>query len=62
VFGVIIYMATIARYARTLATTFAAGVPLVDALLAVAGALDSSGPSALIFVSLHNYPFHIKIS
>lgn len=38
VFGVIIYMATIARYARTLATTFAAGVPLVDALLAVAGA------------------------
>ena len=31
-------MATIARYARTLATTFSAGVPLVEALESVAGA------------------------
>ena len=36
--GDIIYKATIARYARTLATTFAAGVPLVEALDSVAGA------------------------
>ncbi len=36
--GDIIYKATIARFARTLSTTFAAGVPLVDALESVAGA------------------------
>lgn len=36
--GDIVYQSTIARYARTLATTFAAGVPLVDALNSVAGA------------------------
>lgn len=36
--GKIIYMSSVARYSRTLATTFAAGVPLVDALDSVAGA------------------------
>ena len=36
--GDIIYKSSIARFARTLATTFAAGVPLVDALDSVAGA------------------------
>ena len=36
--GDIIYKATIARFARTLATTFSAGVPLVDALDSVSGA------------------------
>lgn len=36
--GKIIYMSSVARFARTLATTFAAGVPLVDALDSVAGA------------------------
>lgn len=36
--GDIIYKSAIARFARTLATTFAAGVPLVDALDSVAGA------------------------
>ena len=36
--GSIINDAVIARYARTLATTFAAGVPLVEALGSVAGA------------------------
>ncbi len=36
--GHIVYMSTIARYARTLATTFSAGVPLVEALDSVAGA------------------------
>ncbi|MDX5371431.1 MAG: type II secretion system F family protein [Pseudomonadaceae bacterium] len=36
--GDILYKATVARFARTLATTFAAGVPLVDALDSVAGA------------------------
>jgi type IV pilus assembly protein PilC len=38
VIGVIIKKATIARFARTLATMFAAGVPLVEALESVAGA------------------------
>ncbi|MBS0375453.1 MAG: type II secretion system F family protein [Proteobacteria bacterium] len=38
VVGPIIQKAAIARYARTLATTFAAGVPLVEALTSVAGA------------------------
>ncbi|MEZ0154637.1 MAG: type II secretion system F family protein [Candidatus Reddybacter sp.] len=36
--GNILHNAVIARYARTLATTFAAGVPLVEALGSVAGA------------------------
>lgn len=36
--GSILYKSAIARYTRTLATTFAAGVPLVDALDSVAGA------------------------
>ena len=36
--GDIMYKAVVARYARTLATTFAAGVPLVEALDSVAGA------------------------
>lgn len=36
--GKIVYMSSVARFARTLATTFAAGVPLVDALDSVAGA------------------------
>lgn len=38
VVGLIVKKATIARYARTLATMFAAGVPLVESLDAVAGA------------------------
>ncbi|MEH6467258.1 MAG: type II secretion system F family protein [Porticoccus sp.] len=38
VIGNILYQAVVARFARTLSTTFAAGVPLVDALNSVAGA------------------------
>jgi len=38
IFGEIIRKATIARFARTLATMFSAGVPLVEALDSVAGA------------------------
>jgi len=38
IFGDLIYKAIIARFARTLATTFAAGVPLIDALESTAGA------------------------
>lgn len=38
VVGEIIYLSILARFARTLATTFAAGVPLIDALTSVAGA------------------------
>ena len=37
VIGNIIYQSILARFARTLATTFSAGVPLVDALDAVSG-------------------------
>jgi len=36
--GDILYKSVVARYARTLSTTFSAGVPLVDALDSVAGA------------------------
>jgi type IV pilus assembly protein PilC len=36
--GAILYKSAVARYARTLSTTFAAGVPLVDALDSVSGA------------------------
>ncbi|OQR31029.1 type II secretion system protein F [Pseudomonas sp. Bc-h] len=38
VIGPLLYKSAVARYARTLATTFAAGVPLVDALDSVSGA------------------------
>jgi len=38
VVGDILYKSSVARFARTLSTTFAAGVPLVDALDSVAGA------------------------
>ncbi|WP_330115005.1 type II secretion system F family protein [Pseudomonas sp. JS3066] len=38
IFGDILYKSAVARFARTLSTTFAAGVPLVDALDSVAGA------------------------
>lgn len=36
--GPILYKSAVARYARTLSTTFSAGVPLVEALTSVAGA------------------------
>ncbi len=42
IIGEIIRKATIARFARTLSTMFAAGVPLVDALDSVAGAAGNS--------------------
>ncbi len=38
IIGQIIYLSVMARFARTLATTFAAGVPLIDALTSVSGA------------------------
>ncbi len=38
IIGAILNKSSIARYARTLSTTFAAGVPLVEALASVAGA------------------------
>lgn len=38
VIGQIIYLSIMARFARTLSTTFAAGVPLIEALTSVAGA------------------------
>ncbi len=41
VIGEILKKATIARFARTLATMFAAGVPLVEAMQSVAGAAGS---------------------
>ncbi|WIO74869.1 type II secretion system F family protein [Porticoccaceae bacterium LTM1] len=42
VVGKILYEGIIARFARTLSTTFAAGVPLVDALSSVAGAAGNA--------------------
>ena len=42
VMGGIVHDAIIARFSRTLATTFAAGVPLVDALESTAGAAGNS--------------------
>ncbi len=42
VVGNIVYNAVVARFARTLATTFAAGVPIVDALESVAGAAGNA--------------------
>ena len=42
VVGSIVHDAVIARFSRTLATTFAAGVPLVDALNSTAGAAGNS--------------------
>lgn len=41
IFGDLVYKAIIARYSRTLATTFAAGVPLIDALKSTAGATNN---------------------
>ncbi len=41
VIGDILYKSAVARYARTLATTFAAGVPLVESLDSVAGAVGN---------------------
>lgn len=38
IIGPLIFKSSVARYARTLSTTFAAGVPLVEALDSVAGA------------------------
>ncbi|MGE8363071.1 type II secretion system F family protein [Pseudomonas sp.] len=38
IIGDILYKSAVARYSRTLSTTFAAGVPLVDALDSVSGA------------------------
>ena len=42
IFGAIVHDSVIARFSRTLATTFAAGVPLVDALESTAGAAGNS--------------------
>jgi type IV pilus assembly protein PilC len=42
VVGMIVHDSVIARFSRTLATTFAAGVPLVDALESTAGAAGNS--------------------
>lgn len=41
VLGVLVQKSTVARYARVLSTTFAAGLPLVDALNSVAGAVSN---------------------
>lgn len=42
IIGSIIYQSILARFGRTLSTTFAAGVPLIDALQSVAGATGNS--------------------
>jgi len=47
--GNIIEKSAVARFARTLSTTFAAGVPLVDALNSVAGATGNSVYSTAVY-------------
>jgi type IV pilus assembly protein PilC len=42
IFGDIVFNGVVARFSRTLATTFAAGVPLVEALESTAGAAGNS--------------------
>lgn len=42
IFGVIVEKAALARYARTLSTTFAAGLPLIDGLIAAAGSAGNA--------------------
>lgn len=42
IIGVILYNSVIARFSRTLSTTFAAGVPLIDALTSVSGAAGNA--------------------
>jgi type IV pilus assembly protein PilC len=49
VVGEIVHDAVIARFSRTLSTTFAAGVPLVDALNSTAGAAGNSVYSKAIY-------------
>jgi len=49
IFGAILVKATIARFARTLATMFAAGVPLVEAMDSVAGAAGNIVYSTAIY-------------
>ncbi len=47
--GDILYKSAVARYARVLSTTFAAGVPLVDALESVAGATGNAVFSKAVY-------------
>ena len=47
--GNIIEKSAVARYARTLSTTFAAGVPLVDALNSVAGSTGNSVYTSAVY-------------
>lgn len=47
--GELTYMSIIARFSRTLATTFAAGVPLVEALNSVAGAAGNAVFTKAVF-------------
>lgn len=42
IIGAILFNSIIARFARTLSTTFAAGVPLIDALTSVSGAAGNA--------------------
>lgn len=42
IIGDVVYNSVIARFSRTLATTFSSGVPLIDALESVAGATGNS--------------------
>ncbi|MDA8961912.1 type II secretion system F family protein [Congregibacter sp.] len=48
IFGDVVHDAVVARFSRTLATTFNAGVPLVDALESTAGAAGNAVFSAAI--------------
>ena len=49
IIGGIVHDSVVARFSRTLSTTFAAGVPLVEALESTAGAAGNSVYSAAIY-------------
>ena len=49
IIGGIVHVSVVARFSRTLSTTFAAGVPLVEALESTAGAAGNAIYSAAIF-------------
>ena len=53
VVGPILYNSIMARFARTLSTTFAAGVPLIDALTSVAGAAGNA-PYAVAIIKIRD--------
>ncbi|QSX78545.1 type II secretion system F family protein [Agrilutibacter solisilvae] len=66
ILGQVLHNASIARFARTLAVTFAAGVPLVEALDTVAGATGNTVYEQAVHRMKNDvavgYPVHVSMS